>query len=31
MTARNGKTDKPTKILLFQVGKKAEPLMIKAD
>jgi len=31
MTARNGKTDKPTKILLFQVGKKSEPLMIKAD
>ena len=31
MTARNGKTDKPTKILLFQVGNKAEPLMIKAD
>jgi len=31
MTAHNGKADKPTKILLFQVGKKSEPLMIKAD
>lgn len=31
MIARNGSTNKPTKILLFQVGNKAEPLMIKAD
>lgn len=31
MTARNGATNKPTRILLFQVGNKAEPLMIKAD
>lgn len=31
MTARNGVAGGVTKILLFQVGNKSEPLMIKAD
>lgn len=31
MLARNGAQDKPTKLLLFQVGDKGEPLMIKTD
>lgn len=31
MQARNGSQTKPTKVILFQVGDKGEPLMIKAE
>jgi len=31
MQARNGSQTSPTKVFLFQVGNKGEPLMIKAE